>query len=341
MATACASYIPLAPERHRGEAAGAGAELTGLSIPGGEAGLRVEASLQAPPGTLLARASLADAAVAPCSSHDDAPTIFVDGRRFNRSPSSAAPGWITAVADVGGAPTGAPVSVGGAHRLGLDFTRRLGALGATDATDPLRGTSAVDIELLDGAAPAQPARCLRVALAGDAPDLAWKRATPVSLGLAFRWLARKPTIAGVHESFTLAGRGGIWVHRRVRLGAETGVTLPLCTGTCPPDLGSFVWLPVDAGVDVTAWQGESRALAVYLGYEALVAAGSAPAGTRFIQGARLALRYESTAARLPGLPSGGEVSALGYELSFATRSFDAAGSPALVIGLGLIFDRGL
>jgi hypothetical protein len=341
LGTACASYRPLVPERHRGEAGNAGAELTALSVPGGETGLHVEASLRAQPGALLARASLADAAAAPCSSHDAATIIFVDGQRFDRTPSSAAPGWVTAVADVGGAPPGAPISVGGAHRLGLDFTRRIGALGATDATDPLRGTSTVDVELADASAPAQPPRCLRVALAGAAPDLAWKRTNPASLGIAFRWSARKPTIAGVHESFTLAGRAGVWVHRRVRLGMESGVTLPLCDGTCPPDVGSFVWVPVNAGVDVAAWQGQSHAFAVQVGYDALIAAGSAPAGARFIQGARLALRYESTAARLPGLPSGAEVSALGYELSVATRSFDAAGSPALVIGLGLIFDRGL
>jgi hypothetical protein len=309
-------------------------------VPGGDAGLRIDVSLQAPPGALLTRASLAGAAAPPCSSHDVAPTVFVDGRRFDRSPSASAPGWVTAVVDVGGGTAGAPIPVGGTHQLGLELTRRLGALNATDATDPLRGTSAVDIEL-SGASAAQPSGCLRVALAGEAPDLAWTRTTPISLGIAFRWSALKPTIAGVHESFTLAARGGVWVHHRVRLGVESGATLPLCTGSCPPDLGSFVWIPVNAGVDVSVWQGVAHALAVHAGYDALLGVGSAPSAARFVQGARFALRYESTAARLPGLPSGAEVSALGYELSFATRSFDAAGSPALVIGLGLIFDRGL
>jgi hypothetical protein len=340
MGTACATYRPIAPERHRGEAGGAGAALIGMSVPGGDAGLRIDASLQAPPGTLLTRASLADAAAAPCASRDAAVAIFVDGQRHDRTASSA-PGWVTAAADVGGGPeqASAPIPVGGAHQLGFDFKRRLGALGATEAGDPLRGTSAVDVEL--AAAPGQPPGCLRVALAGDAPDLAWKRTSPASLGLAFRWSARKPTIAGVHESFTLAARGGVWVHRRVRLGVETGATLPLCSGSCPPDVGSFIWVPANAGVDVTAWEGDGRAVALHAGYDALIAAGSAPSAARFIQGARFALRYESTAARLPGLPSGAETSALGYELSFATRSFDAAGSPALVIGLGLLFDRGL
>ena len=80
---------------------------------------------------------------------------------------------------------------------------------------------------------------------------------------------------------------------------------------------------------------------MHVGYDALIAAGSAPAPARFVQGARLAFRYQSTATRLPGFPSGPDVAALGYELWFATRSFDAPGSPALVVGLGLLFDRGL
>jgi hypothetical protein len=339
MGTACATYRPAVPERHRGEAAGAGAALTGMSVPGGDAGLRIDASLQAPAGTLLARASLADAATAPCSSRDAAVTIFVDGQRHDRT-ASTAPGWVTAVADMGGDQRpDAPIPVGGTHQLDLHFERRLVALGATDASDPLRGTSAVDLAF--AAPPGQPPGCLRVPLAGDAPDLVWRRTNPASLGVALRWSARKPTIAGVHESFTLAARGGVWVHPRLRLGLETGATLPLCDGSCPPDVGSFIWVPLNVGGDVEVWQGDGRALALHVGYDALIAAGSAPSAVRFIQGARFALRYQSIAARLPGLPSGAEVSALGYELVFATRSFDAAGSPALVIGLGLLFDRGL
>jgi hypothetical protein len=41
------------------------------------------------------------------------------------------------------------------------------------------------------------------------------------------------------------------------------------------------------------------------------------------------------------LPSGREFFALGYELWFASRSFDAPGSPTLVVGVGLLFERGL
>jgi hypothetical protein len=214
----------------------------------------------------------------------------------------------------------------GPRRFELSFLRQ-------DPADPLRGDSAVDLQLDTPAA-----GCLRVPFAGENPALHWSGAGRWYAGMALRYAIVAPGIGGAREALSLSVRVGRWVGP-LRVTGEVGAGLHGCNGTCAG--GDFEWLEGSLGLEGFIVRRDGWTLSLEAAYEALPGVGHPDSNQTLVHGPRLSVRLLRTERWHAGLPSGPEVRTSGLELFAGERFYSGAQVGGLVVGVGIVGDEGL
>ena len=227
--------------------------------------------------------------------------------------------------------TEGPIDISGSHELELDFP---GQLGAESLKSPLRGSSAVDLEIesSDGTS------CVRVPLGADMPERTWKL-DPWSAGLLFGGGARFfPASTTPTSGVTPLGVGVI----RIGAGAEGGrLWTETWLGSDLP--GDFFMLGFSAGGDRPLWSDGPWAVTGGLAYDLVFSyrLNDRPAPlTYFLHGPRItpALTWApfSDASSYPGFPLGRRTMYFELELPIAGW-FGTRGAPdfTIVPGIGV------
>jgi hypothetical protein len=221
-----------------------------------------------------------------------------------------------------------PVSVAGAHELRLSFAQGL-----------LREPSALDFVLDTD----QGQQCVRVALSGPEPALAWKGEVNGAVAASVRFYGPAASVAGVGGGWAFSdGVGGYW--GRLRLQAEFGVGTANCTRLCVGSSGGFLWAPVGITAHTYLLDEDGFAIDLGLGYRWFFGAVSHQSEQRTVRlGApELSLRFAGTVNQGPRLPAGARLASAGLEIFASDWRYSGTlgNENSFVLGLGLTWDHG-
>jgi len=301
-------YRPAAP--HRAAALGLAADVIQLDTLSRGDAVTVSARIQGDPGTRLVRVLLTPAASEPCREGMRAARLVIDGESK----------WLR------------PVSVAGAHDLALAFGR-----GAAFAL--LQAPSALDFVLETDAGE----RCVRVALSGSEPALAWQTDVSGTAGASLRAYSPVTSVAGVASGWAFSDDVGGYLGP-VRLQAEFGFGTANCTRSCAGSSSGFIWAPLGVTAHTELFDRDGFAIDLGVGYRGifgLVGSKSAERTVR-LDAPELSLRFAGTVNQGPGLPGGARIGSAGLELFASDWRYSGAlgNESSFVLGLGFVWDHG-